>query len=429
MMRPGDDGNDTDGTAEVAEGDAQARIAKAIRAPRALKPGQKPVKAGKGSKASGTTARTAAGKPRAAAKKSATSAAPAVNIPHGETAAESPEWRAFVGHWLEMSGCKVESAPRGDWEVDLSEALQKRWRRQRVRLVFDPSRSTVPRGAWFTAPGSTAGRRILEAALSAPMFTRRTALAQVPGAPANGIASVCKARGLTWGAPRLGPVRYERRVAFHAVITRWGGLPWQEQWVVLVGTGGEVLERDQAPQVPNVRPREGLYQMGEALEPELRERWLHSARQTLEALAAEREREWEITVSRLRDDELDRMGAFFAARIEEEEDRQRRRTHDDPEMDTGDATSLKLEWERRAAEVRKRWEMRTEVRLWGLEEWSWPVADLEQELKSGAMHVKVRSLVDVARGKPALPACPTCGEPAEMLVRAKGHVACAQCAG
>ena len=425
MMRPGDDDNDTDGTAEAADGDAQARIAKAIRGPRALKPGQKPVKAGKG----GIAAKAGqAGAGKGAGKKVAANKAPTVNIPHGETAAESPEWRAFVGHWLEMSGCKVESAPRGDWEIDLSEALQKRWRRQRVRLVFDPSRSTVPRGAWFTAPGSTAGRRILEAALDAPMFTRRTALAQVPGAPANGIASVCKARGLTWGTPRLGPVRYERRVAFHAVITRWGGLPWQEQWVVLVGTGGEVLERDQAPQVPNVRPREGLYQMGEELEQELRERWLHSARQTLEALAAEREREWEITVSRLRDDELDRMGAFFAARIEEEEDRQRRRTHDDPEMDTGDATSLKLEWERRAAEVRKRWEMRTEVRLWGLEEWSWPVADLEQELKSGAMHVKVRSLVDVARGKPALPACPTCGAAAEMLVRAKGHVACAQCA-
>jgi len=109
------------------------------------------------------------------------------------------------------------------------------------------------------------------------------------------------------GTPRLGPVRYERRVAFHAVITRWGGLPWQEQWVVLVGAGGEVLERDQAPQVPNVRPREGLYQMGEELEPALRELWLQRARETLEELAAEREREWEVSVGRLRDAELDRL--------------------------------------------------------------------------------------------------------------------------
>lgn len=349
--------------------------------------------------------------------------------PRGETAAEQPKWREFVGQWLGMAGCKVEPAPRGDWEVELSEALQKRWRRQRVRLVFDPSRPTVPRGAWFTAPGSSAGRRILDAAMAEPLFTRRTALAHVPGAPAEGIATVCKARGLTWGTPRLGPVRYERRVAFHAVITRWGGLPWQEQWVVLVGTGGEVLERVQAPQIPDVRPREGLYQMGEELESELRERWLMSARATLEALADEREREWEITVGRLRDDELERLGAFFSARIEEEEDRLRRRVgHDEHELEHGDATSLKLEWERRAVEIRHRWEMRTEVRLWGLEEWSWPVADLEQELKSGAMHVKVRSLVDVARGRPALPGCPTCGTPAEMLVRAHGHVACARCA-
>ena len=39
-------------------------------------------------------------------------AANAVNIPRGETAAESPEWRRFVGQWLEAHECKVEAAPR-----------------------------------------------------------------------------------------------------------------------------------------------------------------------------------------------------------------------------------------------------------------------------------------------------------------------------
>ena len=298
------------------------------------------------------TRRAASGK---GAKERGGKGAPPPVMPRGETAAEQPEWRALVGRWLAIAGCKVVDAPRGDWEVELPPSLQRRWRRQRVRLVFDPARPTVPRGAWFTAPGSSAGRRLLEAALAEPAFTRRTALAQVPGAPATGIASVCKVRGLTWGQPRLGPVRYERRVAFHAVITRWGGLPWQEQWVVLVGSGGEVLERVQAPQVPDVRPREGLYQMGEELEAALSERWLQSARATLEDLAGEREREWEVTVGRVRDAELERLGAFFSARIEEEEDRQRRRVgHDEHELEHGDATSLKLEWERRAAEVRHR---------------------------------------------------------------------------
>ncbi len=349
--------------------------------------------------------------------------------PLGETAAERPEWRAFVGRWLESVGSTVESAPRGDWEVTLSEPLQRRWKRQRVRLVFDPSRSTVPKGAWFCAPGSTAGRRILEAAMAEPMFTQRTALAQVPAAPADGLASVVRVRGLTWGAPRIGPVRYERRVAFHAVITRWGGLPWQEQWVVLVGAGGEVLERESAPQVSGVRPREGLYQMPEALEPGLQELWLARARATLDELVSEREAEWAVSVGRLRDDELERLGAYFSARIEEEEERQRRRTsRDEHELEHGDAMSLKLEWERRAAEVRGRWAIRTEVRLWGIEEWSWPVADLEQELRVGAVHVKLRSLVDVARGRPAAPACPNCGQVAEMLVRSRGHAACERCA-
>src|SRR5690242_9179323 len=118
-----------------------------------------------------------------------------------------PEWRAFVGRWLEAAGCTVSDAARGDWEVDLSPALRRRWRRQRVRLVFDPQRPTLPRGAWFTAPGSGAGRKLLEAALEDPVCTRRTALAQVPGAPEEGIASVCRVRGLTWGPARLGPVR------------------------------------------------------------------------------------------------------------------------------------------------------------------------------------------------------------------------------
>jgi hypothetical protein len=96
-------------------------------------------------------------------------------------------------------------------------------------------------------------------------------------------------------------------------------------------------------------------------------------------------------------------------------------------MEGGDATSLKLEWERRAAEVRHRWALRTEVRMWGLEEWAWPVADLEQELRAGAIRLRLTSRVDVARGRPALPACPGCGTPAEMLVRARGGVACVRC--
>ena len=81
-----------------------------------------------------------------------------------------------------------------------------------------------------------------------------------------------------------------------------------------------------------------------------------------------------------------------------------------------------------AAEVRQRWAIRTEFRLWGLEEWSWPVADLEQEVRAGAVHVRLTSQVDVARGRPALPACPGCAAPAEMLVRSRGTVVCARCA-
>ncbi|HVP15289.1 MAG TPA: hypothetical protein VMS88_07080 [Terriglobales bacterium] len=345
-------------------------------------------------------------------------------------AALPPDWRPFVGRWLEASGCTVSSAARGDWEVELSPELQKRWRRQRVRLVFDPLRPTLPRGAWFTAPGSAAGRRILDALTERPAFTQRTALVRVPGAPEDGVASVCRVRGLTWGPARLGPVRYERRVSFHAVATRWGGLPWQEPWVVLMGPAGELLEWHSEAEVPDVRSREGVYQMEEELEPEQRARWMERTRAHFERLLEEREQDWESQMGRLRDGELERLGAFYTARLEEEQERLRRRQSngDEIELEQGDSTTIKLEWDRRAAEVRARWQIRTQVRVWGLSEWSWPVADLEQELRSGAVRVRLRSRVDVARGRPELPACPSCGNPAEMLVRAHGAVACARCA-
>jgi len=339
-------------------------------------------------------------------------------------------WRAFVGRWLETTGCQVGEAARGDWEVNLSPALQRRWRRQRVRMVFDPQRATLPRGAWFMAPGSAAGRKVLDAAREEALVTRRTALPRVPGAPAEGIAAVCRVRGLSWGPARLGPVSYERRIAFHAVVTLWGGLPAQESWVLLLGSDGPI-ESVRGSELPEMRSREGLYQISEDLEPEDRSRWADAARHHLDELLGEREREWERAIARLRDDELARLSAFFAARVEEEEERSRRRTTtngDEHEMEGGDATSLKLEWERRSAEVRQRWSLRTEIRIWGIEEWAWPVAELEQELRAGAMHVRLTSRVDVARGRPALPACPGCGAPAEMLVRARGAVGCVHCA-
>ncbi|HET7226435.1 MAG TPA: hypothetical protein VFK69_12050, partial [Candidatus Eisenbacteria bacterium] len=262
-----------------------------------------------------------------------------------------------------------------------------------------------------------------------PVVTARTALPRVPGIGDEGLGAVCRVRGLAWSAPRLGPVRYERRVSFHGAATRWGGLPWQEPWVVMVDQTGEVIEAHRAAELPEVRARDGMVP-GEPLDAQARERWMARARTAFEQLIHERQQEWERAVTRLRDDELERLGAFFSARIEEEEERLRRRTsnHDDGDLAEGDGISLKLEWERRAAEVRSRWALRTEVRLWGISEWSWPVADVTQELRSGAVHVRLESRVDVARGLPALPQCPHCGAPAELLVRSRGAVACARCA-
>jgi len=59
-----------------------------------------------------------------------------------------PEWRSFVGRWFESVGCQVEDAARAIGRSSWSPWLQRKWRRQRVRLVFDPRRATLPKGAW-----------------------------------------------------------------------------------------------------------------------------------------------------------------------------------------------------------------------------------------------------------------------------------------
>jgi hypothetical protein len=162
---------------------------------------------------------------------------------------------------------------------------------------------------------------------------------------------------------------------------------------------------------------------------EEREAWGAHAKVHFERLLEEREEEWERAVARSRDDELARLGAFFTARIEEEEERLRRRTGngEEAEIEHGDATSLKLEWERRAAEVRPA--LGAAHRAAGVGRLGVVVAG--RGARAGAARGRGararQSHVDVARGRPALPACPSCGHAAEMLVRARGSVACERC--
>ena len=222
-------------------------------------------------------------------------------------------------------------------------AAAKRQRRQRVRLCSIAA-TTVPRGAWFTAPGSAAGKD-LECARRRSSHT--TALAQVPAPEANIAAVCCAAR------PRLGS---RDEVAIHAIVTLWGGLPAQESWVLLLGPDRSLVEWARAPELGELRARDGLYQIHESLTPEEVDGFAAAARILFQAVLDEREHEWEQAVARRRDEELTRLSAFFASRVEEEEERSRRRTPgaEMAEMEDGDTVSLKLEWERRAAEIRQR---------------------------------------------------------------------------
>src|SRR5207249_8720835 len=49
---------------------------------------------------------------------------PAPTIPGVAAAALPDGWREFVGGWLKQAGCAVQPAARGDWEIELSAALQ-----------------------------------------------------------------------------------------------------------------------------------------------------------------------------------------------------------------------------------------------------------------------------------------------------------------
>jgi len=136
-----------------------------------------------------------------------------------------------------------------------------------------------------------------------------------------------------------------------------------------------------------------------------------------------------VTVGRIRDDELDRLGAFFSARIEEEEERLRRRAgHDEHELEHGDATSLKVEWERRAAEVRQRWEMRTRAALGYRGVVVAGRACSSRSCARGRCTFKLKTVVDVARGRPALPPARRAGAPPRCSCARRGTACCAECA-
>ena len=321
-------------------------------------------------------------------------------------------------------------AARGDWEsraVAGSPApLAPPARAPRVRSAAGDA---AARRVVHAAPASAAGRKVLDAAMASPGVTRRTALAHVPGAPESGLASVCRVRGLTWGPARLGPVHYERRVSIHSIVTRWGGLPWQEPWVVMLGPEGDFLEWDIAAELPNVRVREGLYQIPDPLTDAQRGEWMartHASRpadaRSRGGVGAER-----VTTPRRRT-RASRLVLLVAHRrrggAAAPPYRQRR--------GLGDRGRRRDVAQARVGAPRRRGPPALGAahrgQAVGIVEWSWPVAEIEQELRAGAVRVKLTSHVDVARGQPAPPHCPHCDSEAEMLVRIRGSVACPQCA-
>ena len=165
------------------------------------------------------------------------------------------------------------------------------------------------------------------------------------------------------------------------------GCPGRSSGWCSSAAGGEVLERAQAPQVPDVRPREGLYQMGGG-----------TRARAARALAAERPRDARGAGGRARAEW--EAGGRAAARRRARAARRvllgahrggggpaappRRAT---TSTSSSTATPRRSSWSGSAARPRCASAGRCAPRSGSgaLEEWSWPVADLEQELQgSGA---------------------------------------------
>jgi hypothetical protein len=339
-------------------------------------------------------------------------------------------FEAFALDFLAARGAAIEKKGELDWEATLPTDLQKKWRRQAYRLVFDPDRGTLPRNGAFAAPGSIAGLRLLEAARGEGHVARFHAEAQSK-VDARAIAG----EGLVLhdvdaGKPAIGEPTHAVLYAFHTTLTFHGGSPEQDLRSVLVDPRGpsfdfwEPEERRRAGLLPN-------FPDGFTPEPVDRVALWTAAEEWLTRVLEPRAGRWRKRAEEGRERDLLRLNTFYQTRIQEERDRKRRRRAEDAENEeVATEAALKLEWGRRTKAVRMRYEPVVEVRLWGIEEMARPRQAVTYGLTLGGKSVGALEVdVDLASGTLVRPPCPVCGRTAGEFWWEGDGLVCRRCRG
>ncbi|MGH7726349.1 MAG: hypothetical protein ACREOU_13055 [Candidatus Eiseniibacteriota bacterium] len=343
---------------------------------------------------------------------------------------ELQPFEQFAVDFLRARGAAVLARGPLEWEATLPADLARKWRRPQLRLVFDPERTTLSRGAQFAAPGSLIGLKLLKEARESGHLARFHAPVR-PGVDARALAG----EGLVLhDVDAADPVVHEPRwivlVGFHMTVTFTGGNPEQDLRSVLADPRGPVFdfwepeERKRAGLVPEIP--EGI-----ELEPIDRAALWAGARTWLERVLEPRAERWRKRTDEGRDRDLARLNTFYQTRIQEERDRRRRRRSEDGdgEEPTTEA-ALKLEWGRRTKAVRTRYDATIDIRLWGIEEIARPRQPISYPLVRGGKKVGTLEVeVDLGAGALVRPPCPVCGRAAGEFWWEDAGLVCRRCRG
>ncbi len=356
-------------------------------------------------------------------------AAPALRAADlGDEGESRAPFEAFAIDFLRARGAAaVEHGPL-EWDVTLPADLAKRWRRPSMRLVFDASRTTLPRGAAFAAPGSQLGLKLLQEARQGGHIARHHAEERA-GIDARAVAG----EGLVLhdvdaGAPKVAAPTHMVQVGFHATLTFLGGSPEQDLRSILADPRGPSFDFWEADDRRRAHLEPGFPPGFEAPTFDRAALW-NEARGWLERVLEPRADRWKKKADESRERDLARLSAFYQTRIEEERDRRRRRRTEDTEAEEPSTeAALKLEWGRRTKAVRARYEPSIEIRLWGIEEIARPRQEVRYPLSRDGKSVGSFAVeVDLATGALVRPPCPQCGRPAGEFWWEGSGLVCRRC--
>lgn len=377
---------------------------------------------GTGKKKAGKRAATAkaaarkspSGKKAAVAAVAVKGAAPSTD---GKRPAKTP-FERFVLEFITARGGTVEVLGDRDYRTNFDSRLAKKLRRKSIRMIFDLDRATLPRGGVFAAPGSRFGLALLAAARGDGNVSR----SQLPANPSVDAKKIARQGYVLHDvealAPKMGKMRWVCQVIYHLTLTLRGGVAEQDLRSVLADPRGPIFEFLESedrrrwqiePGFPDDQVSWGETDVSQEVPAEEARALWSSLLEWLNRVQISRLERWRRRCDENRDVDLERINAYYEARLEEETERRRRRRDDLEDEDGASESQLKLEWSQRVKAVRARWQPQASVRLWGIEELARPRIPVMWDLKTPDGSAVLSSEIDLADGALTRLPCPVCG--------------------